>query len=128
MLVPIYWHYCSLVSRQGCSLLFFSDYINPIDLCNRLNTYIIPEAAVHVFLTFLFLINGYWLPLILNLPLVAWNAKKYAPENPSYVRLHVALIKCACSGLWKTPIFSTRRRFSESLTSTKRCDCSDVPE
>jgi hypothetical protein len=55
-----------------------SDYINPIDLCNRLNTYIVPEAAVHAFLTFLFLINGYWLALILNLPLLGWNAKKYA--------------------------------------------------
>lgn len=54
-----------------------SDYINPIELCNRLNTYIIPEAAVHGFLTFLFLINGYWMPLLLNLPLLAWNAKKY---------------------------------------------------
>lgn len=53
-----------------------SDYINPIDLCNRLNTYIIPEAAVHAVLTFLFLINGYWLALLLNLPLLAWNAKK----------------------------------------------------
>ncbi|KAG7040171.1 ER-derived vesicles protein erv14 [Colletotrichum scovillei] len=52
------------------------DYINPIDLCNRLNTYIIPEAAVHGFLTFMFLINGYWVPLILNLPLVAYNVKK----------------------------------------------------
>lgn len=54
-----------------------SDYINPIDLCNRLNTYIIPEAAVHGFLTFLFLINGYWVALILNLPLVAYNVNKY---------------------------------------------------
>jgi hypothetical protein len=53
-----------------------SDYINPIDLCNRLNTYIIPEAAVHAVLTILFLINGYWLALLLNLPLLAWNAKK----------------------------------------------------
>lgn len=53
-----------------------SDYINPIDLCNRLNTYIIPEAAVHAFLTFLFLINGYWIALLLNLPLLAFNAKK----------------------------------------------------
>jgi hypothetical protein len=53
-----------------------SDYINPIDLCNRLNTYIIPEAAVHGFLTFLFLINGYWIALLLNLPLLAFNAKK----------------------------------------------------
>lgn len=53
-----------------------SDYINPIDLCNRLNTYIIPEAAVHGFLTFLFLINGYWVALVLNIPLLAWNLNK----------------------------------------------------
>ena len=53
-----------------------SDYINPIDLCNRLNTYIKPEAAVHAFLTLLFLVNGYWVALILNLPLLAFNAKK----------------------------------------------------
>lgn len=53
-----------------------SDYINPIDLCNRLNTYIVPEAAVHAFLTILFLINGYWIALILNLPLLAYNSKK----------------------------------------------------
>lgn len=53
-----------------------SDYINPIDLCNRLNAYIIPEAAVHGFLTFLFLINGYWVALILNLPLLGYNIKK----------------------------------------------------
>ncbi|KAI9659718.1 MAG: Methionine aminopeptidase 1 [Alyxoria varia] len=46
------------------------------DLCNRLNTYIVPEAAIHGFLTALFLINGYWMALILNLPLAAWNAKK----------------------------------------------------
>ncbi|EPE27510.1 hypothetical protein GLAREA_04301 [Glarea lozoyensis ATCC 20868] len=54
----------------------FLDYINPIDLCNRLNTYIIPEAAVHGVLTFLFLINGYWIALLLNLPLLAFNVKK----------------------------------------------------
>lgn len=58
-----------------------SDYINPIDLCNRLNTYIIPEAAVHGFLTFLFLINGYWVALILNLPLLAYNVNKYVTPS-----------------------------------------------
>jgi hypothetical protein len=58
------------------------DYINPIDLCNRLNMYIVPEAGVHAFLTILFLINGYWVPLILNLPLLAWNAKKYVLPDP----------------------------------------------
>ncbi|RPA75784.1 cornichon [Ascobolus immersus RN42] len=52
------------------------DYINPIDLCNRLNTYIIPEAIVHAFLSVLFLINGYWVAFILNAPLLAFNAKK----------------------------------------------------
>ena len=51
-------------------------------MCNRLNTYIIPEAGVHGFLTFLFLINGYWLPLILNAPLLAWNIKKYVELFP----------------------------------------------
>ncbi len=61
-----------------------SDYINPIDLCNRLNTYIVPEAAVHAFLTFLFLINGYWLALLLNLPLLAFNAKKYVLPYRAY--------------------------------------------
>lgn len=74
-------HIASGVLRQRRRLLTvahdaYSDYINPIDLCNRLNTYIIPEAAVHGFLTFIFLINGYWLPLILNLPLLGWNIKK----------------------------------------------------
>ncbi|KND91353.1 ER-derived vesicles protein ERV14 [Tolypocladium ophioglossoides CBS 100239] len=64
------------------------DYINPIELCNRLNAYIIPEAAVHGFLTFLFLINGYWLALVLNLPLLAWNAKK----QESFAKLAFHLI------------------------------------
>jgi protein cornichon len=66
----------TLLVGMDANIATRSDYINPIDLCNRLNTYIIPEAAVHGFLTFLFLINGYWLPLILNLPLLAWNIKK----------------------------------------------------
>ena len=63
------------------------DYINPIDLCNRLNSYILPEAAVHTFLTVLFLINGYWVALILNLPLLAFNVKKYVAFIPGVGRL-----------------------------------------
>jgi len=31
-------------------------------------------------LTVLFLINGYWIAFILNLPLLAWNGKKYVKE------------------------------------------------
>ncbi|KAK9449745.1 cornichon [Limtongia smithiae] len=57
------------------------DYINVFDLCNRLNNYILPEAAIQAFLTFMFLINGYWLPLIINLPLVAYNINKVLNNN-----------------------------------------------
>jgi protein cornichon len=35
------------------------------------------KKGVHVFLTLLFLMNGYWLALFLNIPLVAWNVNKY---------------------------------------------------
>ncbi|KAI9747452.1 MAG: COPII-coated vesicle protein [Lichina confinis] len=74
------WLYLLAVLINAVNLflqVFFTiiDYINPIDLCNRLNTYIVPEAAVHAFLTLLFLINGYWIALLLNIPLVAYNAK-----------------------------------------------------
>jgi hypothetical protein len=69
------------------------DYINPIDLCNRLNTYIIPEAAVHAFLTMLFLINGYWLALILNLPLVVFNVKKFVPSSFGSTRSEYHILK-----------------------------------
>jgi len=70
--VEIYDNY----THEAYADLLDSDYINPIDLCNRLNTYIIPEAAVHACLTVLFLINGYWIAFLLNLPLLAWNGKK----------------------------------------------------
>jgi hypothetical protein len=74
---PLDWK-CFLSISLELTTISYSDYINPIDLCNRLNTYIVPEAAVHAFLTFLFLINGYWLALVLNLPLLIFNGKKYA--------------------------------------------------
>ncbi|GMM33309.1 cornichon family protein [Saccharomycopsis crataegensis] len=57
------------------------DYINPIELCKKLNNYILPEAALHGFLTLLFLINGYWFTFLLNLPLFAFNANKFYSNN-----------------------------------------------
>lgn len=91
-----------------------SDYINPIDLCNRLNTYIIPEAAVHGFLTFLFLINGYWLPLIVNLPLLAWNAKKYVTHHHLGQAMRLEL----WSSGWATTRWLTDRALGSSRTRT----------
>jgi protein cornichon len=109
-----------------------SDYINPIDLCNRLNTYIIPEAAVHGFLTFLFLINGYWIALLLNLPLLAFNVKKYVQFTQiSLLPLGVprafrssaycgGALLTEMSGLWITHIYSTPLRYSGSSMYTRR--------
>jgi hypothetical protein len=105
-----------------CANKLCSDYINPIDLCNRLNTYIIPEAAVHGFLTFLFLINGYWIALLLNLPLLAFNVKKYA--------FHVFALRSFmyCGMIWywhrhsessTTNTFSMPQKSSESSMSTR---------
>ncbi|KAI9100427.1 cornichon [Phlyctochytrium arcticum] len=49
------------------------DYINPIDLCNKLNQFVLPENFLHAFLWFMFLINGSWIALILNTPLLGWH-------------------------------------------------------
>lgn len=49
------------------------DYVNPIDLCNRLNTILWPEMALHAFLTGLFLLSFQVIPVLLNAPLVAYN-------------------------------------------------------
>ncbi|BFZ62499.1 COPII-coated vesicle protein [Saitoella coloradoensis] len=52
------------------------DYINPIDLCNKLNWWIIPEMGIHAFTTILLLLNGQWIATALNLPLLAYNVNK----------------------------------------------------
>lgn len=74
------------------------DYINPIDLCNKLNQvrlqagcsvsirfahtehtcpqFVLPEAGAHTFLTVLFLISGQWIAFLINAPLLAHNVNK----------------------------------------------------
>ncbi|ODV93258.1 hypothetical protein PACTADRAFT_61965 [Pachysolen tannophilus NRRL Y-2460] len=54
-----------------------SDYINPMELCNKLNQYIVPEGCVHLFLSVLLLIKGHWITFLINLPLLAYNANKF---------------------------------------------------
>lgn len=60
---------------------FFLDYLNPIDLCNRMNTYILPEAGIHAFTCLLLLLGGQWVSLMLNLPLLAYNARKIIDKS-----------------------------------------------
>lgn len=57
------------------------DYINPIELCNKLNKVILPDFAIHGFLSVLFLVNGYWFPFLINLPLLAFNVQKVVNKN-----------------------------------------------
>jgi len=50
-----------------------SDYINPIDLCSRINQFVMPEYVAHGVLTLLLLLSGYWLEFLFNLPMFAWH-------------------------------------------------------
>ncbi|ODQ68240.1 ER-derived vesicles protein ERV14 [Nadsonia fulvescens var. elongata DSM 6958] len=52
------------------------DYINPVDLCNKINKYVLPEAAIQAFISVIFLINGYWISFLLNVPILAFNIHK----------------------------------------------------
>ncbi len=68
-----------------CALVFFnvyflalfsdleSDQINPIDMCKHLNLFILPEMVLHFFVEVLLLLQGSFILLLINLPLVAWN-------------------------------------------------------
>ncbi|KAJ2962529.1 hypothetical protein NQZ79_g2395 [Umbelopsis isabellina] len=60
------------------------DYINPIDLCNKLNQFVLPEMGAQAFLFAMFLINGSWLAALLNLPLVAFNVQKVTNNRHMY--------------------------------------------
>ncbi|KAL1924878.1 uncharacterized protein VTP21DRAFT_4532 [Calcarisporiella thermophila] len=53
-----------------------TDYVNPIDCSRRLNKAVLPEAGIQAFFAFASLVTGHWFTFLMNLPLVAWNAKK----------------------------------------------------
>ncbi|KAJ2658368.1 hypothetical protein IWW48_004043 [Coemansia sp. RSA 1200] len=60
------------------------DYINPIDLANNLNTYVMPDLAAHMVLLVVFLLLGEWMSMLLNLPLAAWNVTKVVNNRQFY--------------------------------------------
>ncbi|AET38596.1 cornichon family protein Ecym_3084 [Eremothecium cymbalariae DBVPG len=53
-----------------------ADYINPIELCSKVNNLITPEAGLHAFNSLLFLLNGYWFVFLLNVPVLFFNGRK----------------------------------------------------
>ncbi|CUS21258.1 LAQU0S02e09648g1_1 [Lachancea quebecensis] len=54
-----------------------ADYINPIELCSKVNKLITPEAALHAFISVACLLTGHWFVFLINLPLFAFNANKH---------------------------------------------------
>jgi len=60
------------------------DYLNPIDLCNRLNQFVLPEIIAHSLLTISYLLGFQFIALVVNLPLLAWNVRKIINNNQMY--------------------------------------------
>ncbi|KAI9209148.1 cornichon [Polychytrium aggregatum] len=60
------------------------DYINPIDLCNKLNQFVLPEMLAHGFLCLMFLLNLSFVALIINAPLLGWHIKKIMDNKHMY--------------------------------------------
>ena len=53
------------------------DYVNPIELCRRLNRVVVPEMAVHAALSVSLLLGMQLVSAALNLPLLAYHVHRY---------------------------------------------------
>lgn len=60
------------------------DYLNPIDLCNKMNQFVLPEMGAHMFLVLLFVLSFQLVATLINAPLVAWNVNKVMKKNHMY--------------------------------------------
>ncbi|XP_064602573.1 protein cornichon homolog 1-like [Liolophura sinensis] len=54
-----------------------TDYKNPIDQCNSLNPLVLPEYAIHILFTFLFVCSAQFGTVIFNIPLIAYHIRRY---------------------------------------------------
>ncbi|KAI8885963.1 cornichon [Backusella circina FSU 941] len=60
------------------------DYINPIDLCNKLNQFVLPEMGLQTLVFVMFLVTGHWLPMLFNLPILVINIRKVMDNAHMY--------------------------------------------
>ncbi|KAI8875845.1 cornichon [Backusella circina FSU 941] len=60
------------------------DYINPIDLCNKLNQFVLPEMGLQAFVFVMFLVTGHWFSMLLNLPIFVFNVRKVMDNAHMY--------------------------------------------
>ena len=67
-----------MVWRLVCFQDLEEDHLNPIDLCRKLNQLVVPEYAVQGALCLLFAVQGEWLALAWNLPIVLLHGYQVA--------------------------------------------------
>ncbi|MBW0488415.1 hypothetical protein O181_028130 [Austropuccinia psidii MF-1] len=60
------------------------DYMNPIDLCNKLNQFVLPEMGAHMFLVLMFVLGFQLIATLINAPLIAWNVNKAMKKTHMY--------------------------------------------
>ncbi|POV95086.1 hypothetical protein PSTT_16476 [Puccinia striiformis] len=60
------------------------DYMNPIDLCNKMNQFVLPEMGAHMFLVLLFVLSFQFVATLINAPLIAWNVNKVMKKTHMY--------------------------------------------
>mmetsp|Transcript_5905 Transcript_5905/g.9069 ORF Transcript_5905/g.9069 Transcript_5905/m.9069 type:complete len:150 (+) Transcript_5905:111-560(+) len=82
----IAWLILFLLNSLALYLLIFSllllsdlehDYLNPTNLCERLNPLQVYEYGGHAFILLLLLLQKSWLAAALNVPLFLWHARRY---------------------------------------------------
>ena len=55
--------------------------LNPIDLAKRLNPLVLPEMFTFAGLTAVFLVGGFWVEVLVNMPLLAWYIYNYVTKK-----------------------------------------------
>lgn len=58
-----------------------ADYVNPIELCSKLNALVLPEYMAHLALTSVFLLSFNFRAVLWNAPLVAWHYARYSERR-----------------------------------------------
>lgn len=70
LLFLMVWHLIMLDELKN-------DYRNPVDFCQNLNRLVLPEYGVHLGVTLMLLVCGFWFTFLFNVPLVAYHVWRY---------------------------------------------------
>ncbi|XP_046663736.1 protein cornichon homolog 4 [Homalodisca vitripennis] len=54
------------------------DYLNAQQCCSKLNMWVIPKLLAHALIVILFLLYGWWILALTNIPMVVWMSYEYA--------------------------------------------------